>query len=122
MDRQAVREAMISGNLKFFFGSDRAPHLLSAKAKYPPAAGIFTTGNVLLSTLCKLFEKHGALDKLAKFVAGFGADYYGLTRNEGQIVLQKKRWIPCGVIGQEIGGVGIFGGGEELDWQVARAT
>ncbi|KAI1308162.1 Dihydroorotase [Xylaria venustula] len=41
-DRDALLKAVSSGDPKFFFGSDSAPHLLSTKQGKPVPAGVFT--------------------------------------------------------------------------------
>lgn len=114
-DRQAVIEAMISGNPKFFFGSDSAPHPRSAKEKIPPDAGIFTAP-VVLPLLCQLFEARGALSKLEDFVARFWAEFYGLPLNEGKITLRKEDWI----VPVCVGDVRVFMGGARLNWKVVE--
>ncbi|MDD3607198.1 MAG: dihydroorotase [Candidatus Moranbacteria bacterium] len=112
-DRNAVIKAMVSGNPKFFFGSDSAPHPLSAKEKTPPSAGIFTAP-VALPLLCELFEQKDALPKLEDFVSRFGAEFYGLPLNVGETTLRKSQWI----IPDFLGNVRIFRGGCKVDWQV----
>lgn len=113
-DRLAVIKAMISGNQKFFFGSDSAPHPMSAKEKTPPAAGIFTAP-VVLPLLCQLFEENDALSRLENFVSRFGALFYGLPLNDGEIVLRKNPWT----VPDYLGLVHIFKGGEILNWRIA---
>ena len=112
-DRNAVIKAMISGNPKFFFGSDSAPHSMSAKEKNPPAAGIFTAP-VALPSLCELFEENDALPKLEDFVSRFGAEFYGFSLNDGKIMLKKKNWV----VPECVNDVRIFRGGNILSWQI----
>lgn len=112
-DRQAVRKAMTSGNRKFFFGSDSAPHLIEKKQGSNPAAGIFSAP-VLLPLLCQIFEEEAALDKLENFVSKNGAKFYGLQINKGTIKIKKKRWI----VPKAYGGVKIFLGNHEMEWQI----
>ena len=75
-DRKALREAAFSGNPKFFFGSDSAPHAQSKKECCCGAAGVYSAP-VAIPVLIQLFESANALDKLPNFIAGFGADFYG---------------------------------------------
>jgi dihydroorotase len=112
-DRNAIVRAMLSGNPKFFFGSDSAPHPASAKTKFPPAAGIFSAP-VALPILCELFDKNNALPKLENFVSRFGAEFYGLPLNSGELVLKRKEWI----VPENLGDVRIFKGGHKLSWIV----
>lgn len=112
-DRSTVIKAMMNGDPKFFFGSDSAPHPVSAKEKIPPAAGIFTAP-VALPLLAELFERNGALPKLENFVSRFGAEFYGLPLNEGEVLLRKREWT----VPDEVSGVKVFWGGRKLTWVV----
>ncbi len=113
IDRLAVVRTMVNGNPKFFFGSDSAPHPMSAKEADPPVAGIFTAP-VALPLLCEIFEEHGALQKLENFVSVFGARFYGLPLNDDEVVIRRKEWKVL----KRAGNVKIFKGGETLRWQV----
>src|SRR6185436_15931586 len=78
--RQALVKAAISGNPKFFLGTDSAPHARNTKETGCGCAGIYTAhGGIEL--YAEAFEAAGALDKLEGFSAFFGADFYGLPRN-----------------------------------------
>lgn len=110
-DRQAVIEAMTSGNPKFFFGSDSAPH--ENKDLQNPAAGIFSAP-VALPLLVQIFEEEDKLDQLENFVSRFGAEAYSLPLNEGTITLKKEPWV----VPERVGNVKVFMGGETLQWQV----
>jgi len=113
INRQAIKNAVLSGNPKFFFGSDSAPHPKSAKERDSPAAGIFTAP-VALPLLCKLFESRHALDKLEGFVSEFGARFYGLPLNEGTITIKQNKWT----VPDQHEGIKIFQGGKQLRWRV----
>lgn len=91
-DRQAVVSAMTSGNPKFFFGSDSAPHSIDKKQASPPAAGIFSAP-LAIPLLCQIFSENNKLDKLENFTSCFGADFYGLPRNKEKIEILEKEWI-----------------------------
>lgn len=114
-DREALIQAVISGNPKFFFGSDSAPHLREKKECDGGAAGIFSAPVALL-LLAEVFESNNALDKLENFVSVFGAQFYGLPLNEGKVRFTKDEWIVpsnyCGVV--------PFLAGKKMSWSVAR--
>lgn len=112
-NRQAVRDAMLSGNPRFCFGSDSAPHPISAKECDDPAAGIFTAP-VALPLLCEIFENGDVLNRLEAFVSEFGARFYGLSLNKGTIELEQSDWT----VPEQIEGIKIFKGGERLRWHV----
>jgi dihydroorotase len=87
--RQALVAAAISGNPKFFLGTDSAPHSKSAKEAACGCAGIYTA-HAAMELYAEAFEQVGALDKLEAFASFYGADFYGLPRNQDQITLVKE--------------------------------
>jgi dihydroorotase len=113
-DREAIRQAAFSGNKKFFFGSDSAPHLKEKKESFCGAAGIYSAP-VILPILMQEFEKEDKLNRLANFVAGFGADFYGIARSTQSIRLIRKEWqVPL-----QIHGVVPLAAGQTLQWSLA---
>ena len=97
-DRDALRWAAMSGNPKFFFGSDTAPHEKDQKECAEGCAGCFTAP-VALEALVELFEREGKLEHLEAFVSEFGARFYGLPLNEGTITLVREEWTVPELIG-----------------------
>jgi dihydroorotase len=114
-DRYALRQAAISGNPKIFFGSDSAPHLISAKESADVPAGIFSAP-VALPVLAQVFEEEDALDKLEGFTSEFGAKFYGLQPNIGTIGLVKEPWTVPETYGQ----FRPFMAGETLQWRTVE--
>ncbi len=114
-DRAAVQEAVLSGNSKFFFGSDSAPHPENAKFGKSGSAGIYIT-HASLPLLASFFEKSGCMDMLENFTSRFGAEFYGLELNRGTITLEMSPWsVP------EISGGSVpFMAGENLDWKIIK--
>jgi len=90
--RTALLAAATSGSNKFFLGTDSAPHTVEAKESACGCAGAYTA-HAALQLYAEAFESVGALDKLEGFCSFHGADHYGLPRNEGKIVLEKKSWV-----------------------------
>ncbi len=93
-DRVALVAAAISGNPKFFLGTDSAPHPMfgePGKAKYAACgcAGAFTSP-VALALYAEVFDSVNALDKLADFASRFGREFYGLPANQGQIIIKRE--------------------------------
>ncbi len=88
-DRLAVLDAAISGNSKFFLGTDSAPHARNTKETSCGCAGIYSA-YAAIEMYVEAFESAGQLDKLEAFSSHYGADYYGLPRNEEQITLIKN--------------------------------
>jgi dihydroorotase len=89
--REALVEAVVSGNPKFFLGTDSAPH--SRKAKEAPCgcAGIYTA-HAAIELYATAFEEAGALEKLEDFASVFGARFYGLPVNTDRITLVREEW------------------------------
>lgn len=112
-DRQAVIDAAISGNPKFFFGSDSAPHLRTAKECAGGLAGIFSAP-CAMEVLAEVFEFFGALERLEAFTSEFGAQFYGLPLNDGRITLVRESHV----MPDEIAGIRPFKAGETLTWKL----
>ncbi len=89
--RQALARAAISGNPKFFLGTDSAPHARSTKEAACGCAGCYTALNAL-ELYAEAFEAAGALDRLEAFASFHGADFYGLPRNTATITLERAAW------------------------------
>jgi dihydroorotase len=89
--RQKLVEAAISGNPKFFLGTDSAPHPRSAKESTCGCAGVYTA-HAAIELYAEAFEQAGALDKLEAFASFHGADFYKLPRNKDSITLKKESW------------------------------
>jgi len=101
-DRVALLKAATSGNPKFFFGSDSAPHPLSAKKGLIDgglgagkcAAGVFTQPNVVGFVL-EAFENPilaGIIGKdevsrscVEGFLGGYGRKFYGVAQAKEKI-------------------------------------
>jgi dihydroorotase len=90
-DRVALVEAAISGDPRFFLGTDSAPHARHTKETACGCAGIFSA-HAGIELYAEAFEAAGALPRLQGFASEFGADFYGLPRNVEQIKLVKEPW------------------------------
>ena len=89
--REALVEAAISGNPKFFLGTDSAPHARYTKEAACGCAGLYTA-HAAIELYASAFEEAHALDKLEGFASFHGADFYGLPRNKDRITLIRKEW------------------------------
>ena len=114
-DREVLLMAATSGNPKFFYGGDSAPHLKSRKECSQGCAGIFNAP-VALPMLTQIFDEHDALEFLEDFVSKFGAKFYGLPQNPETIELIKQDWV----VPEEYDGIVPFMAGQTLHWQVAE--
>lgn len=115
-DRDALLAAALAAHPKLMFGSDSAPHPLSAKEAAGCAAGVFSAP-AALPLLAELFERHGALDRLQAFVSDNARRIYGITPPHTTVVLEKRPWrVPT-----RYGDVTPFRAGEQVGWSVAEA-
>ncbi len=117
-EREALVKAAVSGNPKFFLGTDSAPHARSAKESACGCAGIFSAP-AGIELYAEAFEQAGALERLEAFASFHGADFYRLPRNQSKITLLKITWVlperlPFGA--QEIVPLRA---GEKIHWTLA---
>jgi len=112
--REALITAAISGNPKFFLGTDSAPHATHAKETACGCAGIYSA-HAAIELYAEAFEKAGALDRLEAFASHFGPDYYGLPRNADTITLVKETHeVPA----RHPAGITPLRAGEALTWRL----
>lgn len=121
-DRTALIEAATSGNPKFFFGSDSAPHPLSAKRKeLNAAAGVFTQPYAI-QYIAEIFDKAGKLDKIKGFVTDFGRQFYQAPEEQDvgkkSVTLVKSETLVAESLGSESNTVIPFLAGKPLKWAV----
>jgi dihydroorotase len=91
--RLALVKAATSGNPKYFLGTDSAPHPAHLKEHATGCAGCYTA-HAAIEMYAEAFDAAGKLDKLEGFASFFGADFYGLPRNQGTITLHRESWTP----------------------------
>lgn len=87
-DRDFLRHVVTLGNPRFFAGDDSAPHRFADKESPCGCAGAFSSP-ASLPTYAEVFEDMGALHRLEDFTSRFGAEFYGLTPNEGVVRLAR---------------------------------
>ncbi len=131
-DRDAVREAALSGDPRFFFGSDSAPHEPRLKECADGCAGVYTAP-VAMPLLAELFEREFAAGtpdavaaglaevrpewviRLEDFTARFGARFYGIPLPTDRVLLKKNPWM----IPAQIDGIVPFRAGSHVNWSVS---
>ena len=116
-DQKAVQQAALSGSIKFFAGTDSAPHTQQSKESACGCAGIYSAP-FALALYAGFFENHGALHKLAPFISQYGAEFYHLPRTRNSIVLVKTpKVIPSSL---PFGGAQVvpIAAGETMAWSV----
>jgi dihydroorotase len=115
--QQALQDAVVSGNPKFFLGTDSAPHAKGAKESACGCAGCYTA-YAAIELYAEIFDDLGALDKLEGFASHYGPDFYGLPRNTDEITLVKKEWqVPTEMpFGSDV--IVPLRAGETLRWKL----
>jgi dihydroorotase len=108
----------VSGNPKFFLGTDSAPHPVGDKESDCGCAGIYNAP-FAIESYAKTFEEEGALDRLQGFASEFGPRFYGLPLNADFVTLERvQHLVPARVAA---GGTEVvpFHAGESLGWRLA---
>src|SRR5574344_262944 len=120
--QEALQQVAISGNPKFFLGTDSAPHLQGRKESPCGCAGCYSAP-AALELYAEIFERLGALEKLEAFASHFGADFYGLPRNRGRVTLKREPWqVPERVQLADGQTLVPYWAGQPLNWRlVARS-
>ena len=116
--QKALQEAVVSGDRRFFLGTDSAPHAIGRKESDCGCAGCYSAYGAL-PLYADIFEQLGILDKLEAFASFNGADFYGLPRNTDTVTLTRSPWtmperLPLG--SEEIVPLKA---GETINWQLA---
>jgi len=115
----AIQQAVLSGDARFFLGTDSAPHAQNKKETACGCAGCYSAP-AALPLYATFFEQHNALDKLEGFASFFGADFYRLPRNTEKVTLKRESWfIPEHV---DVGGITMvpWQAGIEVPWKMAE--
>ena len=90
--RDALVKTVISGNTKFFLGTDTAPHLTMDKESECGCAGVFNT-TYCLPILAQIFDNNNSIERLENFVSKNGASHYNLNFNKEKIKLFKSNEV-----------------------------
>ncbi len=117
-DREALVAAAVSGDARFFLGTDSAPHPRGAKEAACGCAGIFSA-HAALELYAEVFEAAGRLEALEGFATKFGADFYGLPRNTEEITLRKEPWRVPDAYSFGLGELVPLRAGETIAWRMA---
>lgn len=114
--QEALVEAAISGDPRFFLGTDSAPHVQSRKESACGCAGSYTAA-AAIELYAEAFDQAGALHQLQAFASYFGPDFYRLPRNQSQITLVRQPWQLPMSLPYDGGSLIPLLAGETLNWQ-----
>lgn len=115
--QEALQEAVISGDDRFFLGTDSAPHAKGDKESACGCAGCYSAP-AAIELYAQIFDDLGVLDKLEAFASLNGPKFYRLPVNSKTITLVKEDWqIPSSL---DFAGSTIIplGAGETLNWKL----
>ncbi len=113
-----MRRAAVSGDRRFFLGTDSAPHPQVAKEAACGCAGIYTAP-AALELYAEVFEEEAALDRFEAFAALNGPAFYRLPPNNERVVLRRAPFTVPERIGEGELAVVPFRAGETLRWRLA---
>jgi dihydroorotase len=119
--QQSLQDAVVSGNRKFFLGTDSAPHAKHTKETACGCAGCYTAP-AALELYAEIFESLGALDRLEAFASCNGPDFYGLPRNRDYITLRKQPWLLPQDYSFGEHRIVPLKAGETLQWQIVHPS
>jgi len=113
-DRDALQAAVLAGHPKLMFGSDSAPHPISAKECCGCAAGVFTAP-VALPMLAQFFDQNNCRHLLQGFVSDYAVKLHKLSLPAKRVRLHQETWeVP-----EVYGAVVPFKAGKKLEWQAS---
>jgi dihydroorotase len=115
--QEALQQAAISGDPRFFLGTDSAPHSQGKKENSCGCAGCYSAHSAL-TLYAMLFDALGALGKLEGFASCFGPDFYKRPRNSETVTLVEEPYT----IAKEVVAAGEtfipWMAGETIPWSV----
>ena len=115
--RLALVEAAVSDVVRFFLGTDSAPHPAHLKENASGCAGCYTA-HAAMELYAEAFDAAGALHRLEAFASFHGADFYGLPRNSGSVTLRKESWTPPECFAFGAGLLKPLRSGQALAWRL----
>lgn len=116
--QKALRDAVASGDKRFFLGTDSAPHAKDRKEAACGCAGCYSAYGAI-GLYADIFEELGILDKLEAFASFNGPDFYGLPRNTDTITLVRKPWTMPAELPLADGTIVPLKAGETVHWRLA---
>lgn len=118
--QEALRAVVVTGNKKFFLGTDSAPHAKHRKEAACGCAGCYSAWSAI-ELYAQVFEDLGCLDKLEGFASHYGPDFYNLPRNSGTITLVKQDWtVPAEITLPDGSPIVPFFAEQQLSWQLKK--
>ncbi len=115
--RLALMTAAVSGDERFFLGTDSAPHAVGAKEAACGCAGCYTALHAM-ELYAEAFDAVGALGRLEAFASFHGPAFYGLPRNGDTVTLRREPWTLPALLPLAEAQVVPLNGGEQINWKM----
>jgi dihydroorotase len=115
--RKELRRAAVSGNPKFFLGTDSAPHAAHTKEAACGCAGIFSAPTAVEAYL-SVFDEEAKLARFEGFAARFGPAFYNLPVNDQTVTFERSETKVAERIEIPGGSVVPFAAGTTLPWRM----
>lgn len=119
--RQALLDAVASGDPTFFLGTDSAPHEVGTKEAACGCAGIFSAP-LAMPLYAEAFDSVGALERLEAFASRNGPAFYRMPVAEETITLRRDSWAVPADYPFATGRVVPLRAGESLAWRVVEGA
>ncbi len=119
--RLALRRAAVSGDPRFFLGTDSAPHSAQDKEAACGCAGIFTAP-AAIETYLAVFDEEGALDRFEAFASLNGPAFYRLPANDARVTISRRGLDGARLDRARRRAVVPFHAGERLAWQLDESA
>ena len=120
--RQALVQAVCSGDRHYFLGTDSAPHVIASKETACGCAGVYNAP-VALAGYAEVFAEHNALAHFEAFASRNGPAFYGLPVNTSTITLTRagSTELPQRCV-SEIGDIAVFQPPGAAQWQIRAGS
>lgn len=115
--RQALLDAASAGEVRFFAGTDSAPHSKDAKEAACGCAGIYSA-RTAVELYAEAFEQAGDFSNFENFMSCNGALFYGLPQNSGTLSLARNEWLVPDSLPYPDSSLIPFRAGETLHWKI----
>jgi dihydroorotase len=115
--RQALLDAASAGEVRFFAGTDSAPHSKNSKETACGCAGIYSAHSAV-ELYAEAFELAGDFSHFENFMSCHGAGFYGLLQNQGSITLTRNEWLVPDSLPYPESSLIPFNAGEILHWKL----
>lgn len=120
-DQMALQQAVMSGNGKFFAGTDSAPHAKEHKESACGCAGVYSAP-FALAMYAEIFDDLNEMAKLDAFMGQFGANFYQLPVLNEQIELVRESQTIPQTLAFGHDHVVPLAAGSTLHWSIREST